>query len=368
MKKLAWKTFNRNYLFFILGGGLLLALILLFQCWGGNKEFKYSYYSPGKGTVNMEKGKDIRKPISLIGKDLPDNLLVITDMGRSVVVVGKEGKVLYEKLNIKVGRSFAIDFKKALIPVKNVAKMFRLDSFTFADEADEIEFNHTKSIGFISKHGDQIVAGDYVKDGTIRVFKENKNKELIEVFKDPIRSFYSRHAITNGSDILFVADTFGQRVYGVDMKSNKKIFEIPSYFPNQIDLIDQDTILITEEHMNRVVSYNFKLNIFKVVASCPIQFYKNSVVTDLKTAEEKAPQFVAEKPIDYPKSLCASSEAGIKTLYSPNGARAYGKDKLLVADTDNHRIVIFEKGEVVTVIDGFNNPSDAAFFASFPGN
>lgn len=157
---------------------------------------------------------------------------------------------------------------------------------------------------------------------------------------------------------LFIADTFGHRVYAVDKASGGMRNSTAVYYPNYIEPVAADVVRVCAEHENRVFLWDYYPTDSRTMELCaPVAPYNDLTKTKadiiaLESATGVSPGYTP------PKSACAQEYAGEMTLYSPNSATMtpYG---LLVADTDNHRVILVRDGAVVAQISGFNNPVTA---------
>ena len=156
---------------------------------------------------------------------------------------------------------------------------------------------------------------------------------------------------------VFVADTFGHRVYAVDMASGAMRNSTPVYYPNTIEPISSDKVRICAEHENRVFVWDYYPTDTREMELCaPVLPYSDITVTrDQIIAQEWR---TATGDYSPQKSACAMEYAGPVTLYSPNSA-TMTPHGLLVADTDNHRVILVRNGAIVASISGFNNPTTA---------
>lgn len=321
-----------------------------------------SYYSPAKdgngvpyGTTSLSYGFVPETQI-LVGKALPSPVLILNDVAFNYMLVDKNGKNILSKNALNLGKSASIDGDYIYIPADNEIRI--LDRKTLK-QVDEIKLDFIATFANV-KSGILITsAGE--ESGHIKIFDIKNRKDIKEIYIDPTASSYPRGADIMG-DILTVADTYNHRVYGINIKTNKRIFEFPAYYPNSVHFIGNETILVSEEHVNRITEYNINSKKYKVVLGCPLVFFAPNFYND-KTApplEERLIPNVKNTILSLPKSLCSENYQGIKTLYSPNGARkAFGG--YLIADTDNHRVLFIKNGEIESIIYGLNNPVDAIF-------
>lgn len=157
---------------------------------------------------------------------------------------------------------------------------------------------------------------------------------------------------------LFIADTFGHRVYAVDKASGGMRNSTPVYYPNYIEPIAADQVLVCAEHENRVFVWDYHPTDSRtMVMSAPVAPFNDLTKTrgDIEAMQSGTAVTPGYTP---PKSACAQEYAGALTLYSPNSA-TQTPHGLLVADTDNHRVILVRAGAIVASIAGFNNPVTA---------
>lgn len=153
---------------------------------------------------------------------------------------------------------------------------------------------------------------------------------------------------------VFIADTFGHRVYAVDMASGAMRNSTPVYYPNTIEPVASDKVRICAEHENRVFVWDYYPTDSREMEMCaPVLPYSDITATrDQIIASESGTAAPGYTP---PKSACAVEYAGDITLYSPNSA-TMTPHGLLIADTDNHRVILVRDGQIVMRATGFNNP------------
>lgn len=162
--------------------------------------------------------------------------------------------------------------------------------------------------------------------------------------KLPYKTKWARDAIINHKK-LYVADTFGYRVAVFDLKSLKFLYKKDFYYPNDLVLI-KNRVKVVEEHGNRIIDVDSG----NIEFSCPLWAYMQNKISIEKIEPEVVKLNSAEGI-----GRCAREYMGENTLYSPNGA-VYFEDELIIADTDNHRIIAIQEGKVVSEILNINNP------------
>lgn len=191
--------------------------------------------------------------------------------------------------------------------------------------------------------------------GSVKIYKMD-NLELTLHLSNSQSASHPRCAVVVDGWV-YVADTFGHRVYAIDIASGGGLRDTTDvYYPNTIDPVASGEVLICAEHENRV--FKWTVTSRTMVFCAPVSPFNNiavgkdQVVTMTPATYDPASTFTPKK------SLCAKESAGINTLYSPNSARYYGSNTL-IADCDNHRVVVVSGGVVTTEVTGFNNPVNA---------
>lgn len=159
---------------------------------------------------------------------------------------------------------------------------------------------------------------------------------------------------------VFVADTFGHRVYAWDIGSGGMRDSTDVYYPNSVHVMTPAIIRICAEHENRIFDWDYTTNpdTRTLVYSAPVAPFNDITKTNADIVAAEAGTFDPASTFTPKKSLCATEAAGLNTLYSPNSARMKGDD-MIVSDTDNGRVLVINSGVIVTEVVGFNNPVNA---------
>lgn len=161
---------------------------------------------------------------------------------------------------------------------------------------------------------------------------------------------------------VFVCDTFGHRVFGITLANALSVVHY-CYFPNHIQMVASDCGLITAEHENRILRWDYHPSpTISIDLGAPVAPYNDATKTKTDIVSLETGTFDPASTFTPKKSLCAEEAQGDDTIYSPNSCRLYTGVGYLVADTDNHAVKIFDSGSVVTKITGFNNPVNAWLF------
>ncbi len=193
----------------------------------------------------------------------------------------------------------------------------------------------------------------FLEAGPLYLLRLSDSGEVVqdlEARTEPIFR-YPRHAIQFEGGFL-VADTQAHQVVfrGLDGQV-QTIAE--AFYPNHL-AIAGDEVWIAEEHANRILAVNLETGERRIVAGCPVSPFDD---------QSSFPERIENEELTTIKgfwifrtSECAA-EPGERSLYSPNGLALGAFGKLYVADTDNHRVVVFDKdGEIEAELHGFNNP------------
>lgn len=195
--------------------------------------------------------------------------------------------------------------------------------------------------------------------GSVRVYKM-VDLTLTHFLTNPHPAAYPRHAeLMDGW--VFICDTFGHRVYAITLTGIMRA-SVEIYYPNHIHMIASEWGLITAEHENRIVRWQYSPSVsFDIAYGAPVAPFNDPTKRKADIVAVEATTLDPASVYTPKKSLCAVEAQGEDTLYSPNSARLYGGD-LLISDTDNHRVIIVRDGVIVTEITGFNNPVTSILF------
>ena len=164
---------------------------------------------------------------------------------------------------------------------------------------------------------------------------------------------FARH-LAFGHGLIVIADTFNHRVLVLDEDGETRA-AIETYFPNYIEILGPDRILIAEEHANRILDWNPVDDSRNVLVACPHPLFQSVEATPAdivaQEAETLAPSLFSRR------SIC-DDRVNEMAIYSPNGFDYVSADTLYVADTDNHRVVLVdpETKSIRATISGANNP------------
>jgi sugar lactone lactonase YvrE len=295
-----------------------------------NRDATQSFFEPRVGTHNIVYAAN-HLPLVFWGTPFESDLIVASDIGTNITRYSEDGKILWRVVTYpKTVR--AIDIRKGRL----IAHAER-DKLTIDIGSGEI---------LKTEPDQQIYLFDKISSG-VRVSgldATGKGTVFVDQKKLPYKTQWARDAlVANGK--LYVSDTFGQRVAIFDLKTLKLIDEKRFYYPNDLFLI-KGRVMVVEEHGNRIVDVESN-NVF---FSCPLWAY-----TQTKKPVEEIEKQTTKYNSNEKVGRCAREFMGQNTLYSANGAIS-AKKTVIVADTDNHRIIAIKNGEVVSELINTNNP------------
>lgn len=296
-------------------------------------------YSPTAGkTVDVLRCSPRRAP-EHSGNEFGHDLIVVSDLGRSVQRFSRSGKLVWQRaLDMPRG----IDLQSDRLYVADGNELHILDPASGADLGSIMLDQPILALRIVGSDLFALRAIDAVgalaqyrlEDGAIRL----------------LRHFPQRFEHGRGVDLkegtLFVADTFGHRVVALNVDTQQLIREAPSYFPNSVQA-DGDGLLVAEEHLNEV-SILSMASLERKVVQIGCRYARG--LKDVDGLRQAANVAGSDG-----RSPCARRNSTGDDLYSPNDARQAGLFTY-VADSDNHRIVAFRDGRLWGELNGFNSP------------
>lgn len=186
------------------------------------------------------------------------------------------------------------------------------------------------------------------------------DENLVDPYLCTINSIHPRDACITQAGQLLVADTFGGRALLIDPSSDKLIAVTDEYFPNSVQALQDGWVLVCSEHGNRVIIWNPWTGERRMIFSAPVYPFNDIRLGSQKIRELEVGTGDPNSDVSPARSLCAIQNVGFGTLYSPNSARQRD-GAILVADTDNHRVIVLLDGRIVTEVRGLNNPVNAVW-------
>ncbi|WP_435635831.1 hypothetical protein ACSC9U_12335 [Pseudomonas solani] len=317
-------------LFFVRVASVQAAVIVFSPPPDFKRDATQSFYSPGAGTQNIVYNANHLSRVFWGGPFAAD-IVVASDIGTNISRYSKWGEltwqvVTYPKtvraIDIEAGDVIAYADKDRMVIDIATGQVKRVES------GQELYLFNKKYKGFL-------LSG--LNDAGIGMVSVNGRRL-------PYKTQWARDAIVEKGR-LYVSDTFGYRVAIFNLKTLRLIGQRRFYFPNDL-FVKNGRVMVVEEHGNRIVD----VETGRVEFSCPLWIY---------TQTQKPIQDVEVMAVKYngPESVsrCAREFMGQNTLYSPNGAVST-RDTMIIADTDNHRVIGVRGGGVVTELLNVNNP------------
>jgi hypothetical protein len=276
------------------------------------------------------------QPPHLIGNSLSHDLFVVSDMGGVIQRIGANGNLVWQR-RLSIPRGLDVVGNRLLVGEGQSLRV--LDSVTGAD-LYSYKFDHP--ILMAKQSGPRLyVLMNIAGIGAVRRY-EVRAGDVKLIKSTSVVTQYPRGMDVNSLGV-FVADTFGHRIIRLDSDSLELRDEVASYFPNSVQIIG-DRLFSAEEHLNAISEYQ------------------------LNPLRRIGPRFgcAANESHSDPLIMNATSpcEGTVHPamLLSPNDA-VFADDSVYIADTDKHRVVHLKNGQLVSVLSGFNNPTNLRAFA-----
>lgn len=302
-----------------------------------------SRYSPAAGgTIDGLRCTPAGVP-QLDGGLLGDSLVVVSGLGGVVQRVARDGREMWRA---------ALTQPRGLQVAGPYVLVGSGDTILWLNKHDgrlvaETSFDWPVT-GF-SLHGRMLAVALRVKGrGAVRVY-ELQQFEARELCRIEDQLSYPRGVCLAGES-LYIADTFGHRILMYKGRSGRFAgiaASAASFYPNSVRLHD-GKLLVAEEHINQVAGFDpVHLARLPPLAAC---WSSGGAVTPL----EKLVARVNERAIDG-ESVCKVRTRIGTELLAPNDS-VQSQAALYVADTDNHRIVMYKAGVARAVLANFNEP------------
>ena len=314
-------------------------------CFAENREWlapRRAYYSIRAGkTVDVLKCAP-HAPPALHGHDIGHSLIVVSDLGGVVQRFAPDGSLVWSHA-LRSPRGLDVEGE-----IAHVGAGKRIHLLDVATGAERMALESPEYILAIKVRGDSIVLTHDI-DGDHALAEYAVQAERLRLQ----RTFASRLQYPRGLDLrdgeLFVADTFGHRLLRLDAASWPVRSETASYVPNSIQALG-DHVLVAEEHLNRIGEFLRSMSRLPASLAC-------RTVRGVNTLDEA--EAVANRPGPDGESICRAATVESEDLFSPNDARELD-GSVYIADSDNHRVVVFRQGHFWSALTGFNSPINGA--------
>ena len=270
----------------------------------------YSYFQPDGQTVNLKYTytDDIYKNIKFYGNSLPKDIVVMSQFDKKIIFLNKDltikwvypsGGRFVRVIDNKIYASNEFDVK--IIDIINLDGILE-NQIYFPYEINNIQY-----------YDNMLLVVPNLNESKIFLYEFNsKNLRLgSRIYESKTVAMYPRDTIIN-NNLLYTVDTFGHKIIVEDIKSNSIKSVYDTYFPNEIQIID-DYLYILEEHNDRLISINLKTSNKNVSFAPSLDLFWNtdSLIVPKSNLICKEGNFF--------KSIVSDSCLGKWTLYSPNG-------------------------------------------------
>ncbi len=307
-----------------------------------------SYFVPHRSaTLNIQAGTP--KPAQHVGGDFECDLIVMSSIGRVIERIDRSGNTVWRYQTDQSSRSGAVDGDLVVFPDGDRIIWLSLTDGTLVKSVKLgaiVHFVSPTPFGYLFSSGTAAKT-------SVHLWKP----ELGIAFSTPSVHSYPRWADYDGHS-LCVADTFGHSVTVYQGLGPLVLAQIPAFYPNDVRILPDSRLLITEEHGERIW-------IESPLGGPPELVLASPYALDLSAEPMAVRRHATTLSIDTGNPLSPSKSsrgyAGPQTLYAPNGAVGLPSGAFLIADTDNHRVIqIDASGHVVAEMLDFNSPNKVA--------
>lgn len=282
-----------------------------------------SYYSPGKGTLNLHYGC-FPGNARIIGEPLTGKLYVASDVGRTLLAITNDKTEVLFRGNAVTDLKEAYGQLLAIIP----------HSFLIVGTDDKITPVAQPGMQRCGSQDLFCTATSVVLTSGTEVAATNPRAALLD------------------NNTLYVADTYGHKVTVWDATTGILQATHEVYYPNSLQLVG-NSLIIASEHANQIQALDLTTGNRTRLYGCDLDVFNdpNASVADIRAAEASG-----QLRLPNGHSVCQS------VLYSPNMGTLLPSGDLLIADTDNHRVLIVRPdGSIRTEVQNLNNPIKAVY-------
>lgn len=307
-------------------------------------EKKYSYYSPRQGTHNIAYSEF--QPPTMHGQSFPSSFLVQVQYANTLAYISRDGAVKWTYPS--AGHFVTAD--ETNIFVNGLPDNRYVDVLSHAGHL-KYSMRFHLPVNYLRTEGNRLIVV-YDAEAPVDIFSWDPVAGPGALQFSSVSVQYARSARLQGNK-LAIADTFGFRVLIQDVETSAVEGSYPAWFPNDVAWRG-NFVYVVEEHNDRIIAIHSLTGKLYVVMAPPTAW---RWMPELALGTE--PLEYCGSDIPYPRSLSSDMCSGMSTLYAPNGF-ALRKDGMLVADTDNARVVYIKDGQVVSALVGLNNPVQVA--------
>lgn len=282
-----------------------------------------SYYNPNRGTLNLHYNVNSCDP-EIVGEPLDGLIAVGSDVANSLRIVGHGTNVIHK-------------FESTVNGLHTDGDILR-----FSHKFNTIEMDGSWNQSANATGAARCATKDFVcaEDGVLL------SSGVLLPAQYP-RDAAQAHGLT------YVADTFGHQVVAYD-DNGTRIESFDVYYPNSVQIVGRKMI-VAAEHANQILEIDLDTKRRKIIFGCDLDIYSDADATALSVIRREQSGALTRED---GRSICEGR------LYSPNMATLHTDGTLLIADTDNHRVLIVRDGVIKTEIRNLNNPTRATFWRS----
>lgn len=305
----------------------------------------YSYFTPA-GTLAVSL-LSLSPPVKT-GQDLLGDIVASLQFSNAVVRFNRRGEIVWQLSN-NYGRFISVFEDKIFLNGDNLSVSVHNKD---GDYVGAIELS--RDVNYVHATSDKIAFVYNEPDASVEVYSWSPaSLQLGQILFQSNPASYARSALLVG-DVLCIADTFGHKTFCQSIVNGEKILEVQSYYPNDVK-IHRNYLYVVEEHLNRIKAINMMSGAQYISMAAPgVNSFNPNVNDPLSIYDGDC--YVGDQIRQYASDFCS----GKNTLYAPNGLDIkFGG--ILVADTDNARIIFANEDGVQTVLSGLNNPTKVSF-------
>jgi len=303
---------------------------------------KQAHFSPLRGETIHRFRCRILNEKKIINESLGFEIIVVSDFGGAVERIDEYGKVKWRRM---FNNPRGISRDQSTLMVGDQDKLYIL-SLETGEVIKSYSFPFIISKARVYEGKIWILTNDL--KSSVQLFSERNGRLIMEKKYEDVGKYARDFEID--SKFIYIAGTYNHKISQYSKTTGLLINDFDSFYPNSVQIIGGQSVLVSEEHMNSIAKFDFLKMERLVMHSCAT----GSGITDLNDLRLKA-----NKPIDEKgESPCRINKEDFndKNIFSPNDAISV-TGGVLVADTDNHRIVYFEKvNEKIKFMYGFNSP------------
>lgn len=320
---------------------------------------RYSYFSPARGTVNLDNQEFDPSVLEARGRALDGDVIVLTGVSHTLARLSPNGRVRWMLDVADGGGAYGLTSFDGLLVVTFGSDILLVDpeEGQVVSRLPVLAPGPTQFLSFVRVQAGLLIAGESRAYGDIVIGRlepvPGQPPQLKILERIPTRMEAPRDALMVTPEQLLVADTFGHAVVLFERRERwRETRRWAEYYPNMLDWHNGE-LTVLSEHANRIGRWNLQSNQRQVLVACPDPLFSDARTRPQQLVAEEPRTRSGESP---PRQICSADIAGDQTLYAANGFFDEGNGRLWVADADNHRVALFVDGQFWGAITGINHP------------